>query len=149
MRRSWTFSLVAAGVAALTVHLIAQRGPAGIRIVASVLELHEALINPASDAVFEASGTPPADDAGWLAARHQALVLAESGNLLMIGSRVRDNDNWMRLSRAMVDGAARAADAAAKKDATALEAATDAITVACEACHRPYRDGGRQMGVPR
>jgi cytochrome c556 len=33
-------------------------------------------------------------------------------------------------------------------DASALEAATDSITVACEACHRPYRDQGRQMGAP-
>jgi len=79
---------------------------------------------------------------------NQALVLAESGNLLMVGTRVRDNGNWMKMSRAMVDAAALAATAAEKKDAMALEAATDAITVSCMECHRPYRDQGRQMGAP-
>jgi cytochrome c556 len=34
---------------------------------------------------------------------------------------------------------------AASKDAKALEGAGDSITVACETCHQPYRDGGRQM----
>jgi hypothetical protein len=29
-----------------------------------------------------------------------------------------------------------------------ISPASDSITVACEACHRPYRDQGRQMGVP-
>jgi len=98
--------------------------------------------------VFNASTDPPTDDKGWTAARNQALILAESSNLLMVGSRVRDNANWMKMSRALVDAAALAADAAEKKDAMALESATDAITVACMDCHRQYRDGGRQMGAP-
>ena len=133
----------------ITVPLAAQRTPAtGVRAVASVKQLHEVMISPASDAVFDASANPPRSDKGWTAARNQALLLAEAGNLLMVGNRVRDNDNWMKMSRALVDGAALAATAAEKKDGKALETATDSITVACEACHRPYRDQGRQMGVP-
>ena len=147
MRRSLTFSIA---VAMCAVSVSAQRAPvAGVRTLANSLELHEILISPASDAVFNAATDPPTDDKGWAAARNQALLLAESGNLLMVGSRVRDANNWMKMSRAMVDAAALAAAAAAKKDAKALEAAADAITVSCMACHRPYRDGGRQMGAPR
>src|SRR5690349_3433658 len=139
MRRSWTYStvLVVAFVAAAQ----AQRAPsAGVRTLANVRELHDLLISPASDAVFNAATDPPTDAKGWTSARGQALVLAESANLLMVGSRVRDTDNWMRMSRALVDAAALAATAADKKDAKALEAATDAITVSCMNCHRPYRD---------
>jgi cytochrome c553 len=55
----------------------------------------------------------------------------------------------MKMSRALVDAAALAATAAEKKDAQALEAAADPITVACMECHRPYRDQGRQMGAPK
>src|ERR1041384_7709140 len=141
MRRSLTFSIA---LAMLAVSLSAQRAPAtGVRTLANVLQLHELLISPASDAVFNASTDPPTDDKGWTAARDQALILAEASSLLMVGSRVRDNANWMKMSRALVDAAALAANAAEKKDAMALERATDAITVACMDCHRPYRDGGR------
>ena len=148
MRRSLTFSLLSV-VVAVSVPLLAQRAPAtGVRTLANVRELHDLMISPASDSVFVASANQPLDAKGWTTARNQALVLAESGNLLMVGSRVRDSGNWMKMSRAMVDAAALAATAAEKKDAMALEAATDAITVSCMECHRPYRDQGRQMGAP-
>ena len=148
MRRSLTFSLLAVAVA-VSSPLLAQRAPAtGVRTLANVRELHDLMISPASDAVFEASSNQPLDGKGWTAVRNQALVLAESGNLLMVGTRVRDNGNWMKMSRAMVDAAALAATAAEKKDAMALVAATDTITVSCMECHRPYRDQGRQMGAP-
>jgi hypothetical protein len=135
--------------AALSVPLLAQRAPAtGVRTLANVRELHDLMISPASDAVFAASSNEAIDAKGWTTARNQAIVLAEAGNLLMVGTRVRDSGNWMKMSRAMVDAAALAAAAAEKKDAKALEAATDAITVSCMECHRPYRDQGRQMGAP-
>ena len=141
-RAARTLWVRVAAIAVLTVPVAAQRAPqSGVRTLANVLQLHELLISPASDAVFNASTDPPTDDKGWTAARNQALILAESSNLLMVGSRVRDNANWMKMSRALVD-------AAEKKDAMALESATDAITVACMDCHRQYRDGGRQMGAP-
>ena len=149
MRRSLTFSIASA---MLAVSVSAQRAPqGGVRTLANVLQLHELLISPASDAVFNASTDPPTDDKGWTAARNQALVLAESSNLLMVGSRVRDIfiQLALKMSRALVDAAALAASAAEKKDAMALESAADAITVACMDCHRPYRDGGRQMGAPK
>jgi hypothetical protein len=157
MRRSLTFEAartlwVRVGLfAALAVTLAAQRAPAtGVRAVADSKQLHDILITPASDALFDASAAnPPGDDKAWAAARNQALLLAEGGNLLMLGSRVRDTGNWMRMSRALVDAAALAAAAAEKKDAKGLEAAADSITVACMECHRPYRDQGRQMGAPR
>lgn len=147
MRRSLTFSVL---VLTLGTSIVAQRAPAtGVRTLATVLQLHELLISPASDAVFNAASDPPTDAKGWMAARNQAVLLAESGNLLMVGARVRDNINWMTMSRALVDAAVLAVTAAEKNDAKALEAATDSITVACMECHRPYRDQGRQMGAPK
>ena len=149
MRRSLTCSLLLIAATA-SVPSRAQRAPAtGVRTLANVRELHDLMISPASDAVFAASSNDALDAKGWTTARNQAVVLAESGNLLMVGTRVRDNGNWMKMSRAMVDAAALAAAAAEKKDAKALEAATDSITSACMECHRPYRDGGRQMGAPK
>jgi cytochrome c553 len=127
----------------------AQRPTSGVRPIATVKQLHEIMITPASDAVFRASGETPTNAQGWVEARNRALVLAEAGNLLMLGSRARDNAEWMKMSRALVDAAATAASAAETKDADALEGAGDVITAACEACHQPYRDRGRQMGAGR
>ena len=147
MRRSWTFSAV---ILMFGATLFAQRMPTpGPRALANVRQLHDLLITPASDAVFNVSTNPPTDANGWTAARNQALLLAEAGNLLMVGNRVRDYGNWIKMSRALVDAAALAATAAEKRDAKALEAAADPITVACMECHRPYRDQRRQMGAPK
>lgn len=133
-------------IALIIAPLSAQKtATTGVRAIATVKQLHEIMITPVSDAVFRATGDTPTNDKGWLEARNQALVLAEAGNLLMLGSRVHDNAGWMKMSRALVDAAATAATAAEKKDATALAGAGDSITAACEACHQPYRDRGRPM----
>ena len=112
--------------------------PAGIRTVASVLQVMHAITIPASEALFKAASEPPASDKSWADLRLQALALAESGNLLMIGSRVKDRAGWLRASRAMVDAAAAAARAAEAKDTNGVGAAGDAVYETCENCHAAY-----------
>src|SRR5438128_3200027 len=119
MRRSSMFKQVIV-VALLVLPAAAQRAPvAAPRPVATVKQLHDILITPASDAVFRASAEAPTTSKAWLEAHDQALMLAESGNLLMLGSRARDRDQWMKMSRALVDAAGAAANAIEKKDARA------------------------------
>ncbi len=125
-------------------YLPAQQ-PSAIRPVATVMQLHQAMIGPASDAVFNAGSQPPKDDKAWGELLNQALILAESGNLLMLGSRAKDQGDWMKMSRALVDAGALAANAAQEKNAAALGDAGDRIESACESCHQPYRDHGRSM----
>ncbi len=103
------------------------------------------MITPASDALFDTGREAPGTDQEWSAVRNHALILAESGNLLMLGSRARDRGEWMTRSRALVDAAAAALKAAEAKDPDALEEANGRIVVACEDCHAPYRDKGRKM----
>jgi cytochrome c' len=110
----------------------------GIRTVGSVMQVMQAIVKPASDAVFAAGGEPPKDMAGWIAVEYQALALAESGNLLMIGNRVKDSADWMKMSRAMVDTSAVALKAAQAKDAAAMSKASDAVYDTCESCHMKY-----------
>src|SRR4026209_375273 len=72
--------------------------------VGSVKQIMEAAIHPASEVVFEAVGTiltlggveeiAPKNDEEWTKVRDNALILAESGNLLMIGNRVKDKGDW-------------------------------------------------------
>jgi hypothetical protein len=66
-----------------------------IEPVATVLELHETMISPASDVIFNVGLEPPKDDGAWKAVRNNALILAEAGNLLMTEGRAKDQGPWM------------------------------------------------------
>ena len=62
-----------------------------VKAIASVIDIMKTMTIPFSNAVFEAGAEPPKDDASWEAVRRQAVALAEAGNLLMLGSRVRES----------------------------------------------------------
>jgi cytochrome c556 len=106
--------------------------------IASVQELMRAMTIPSSDAVFKAQGETPTDDAGWLALQTNALVLAESGNLLMLGERARDTGKWRTDAVGLINAAASAVKAARAKNADQFGQAADAVYNACEACHKDY-----------
>ena len=109
-----------------------------VKPVATVGEIMQLMTIPLSNAVFEAGGEPPKDDTSWDEVRGKAIALAESGNLLMLGSRAKDRAAWMKFSRAQVDAAEAAAKAAAAKDGDQLSAASDALYETCAACHKVY-----------
>jgi hypothetical protein len=121
---------------------LAQRGsgpPAtGVRTVGTTLQVMQAIVKPASDAVFAAGGEPPKDAKAWTVLENQAVALAESGNLLMLGDRVKDQGDWMKFSRALVDASAGAVKAAQAKNADAMSTASDAVYETCENCHMGY-----------
>jgi cytochrome c553 len=139
----WLAALAVAGTGAA---VVAQ--PSGIKPIASIRQLHDAMISPSSDALFDVGREAPKDDAGWAAVRNHAVILAESGNLLMLQGRAKDKGNWMKLSTAMAAAAGDALRGAESKNADAILDAGDRIAAICEACHEPYRDGGRKMGPP-
>ena len=116
----------------------APSAAASVRTVGTVLQVMHAIVIPASDAVFAAGGEAPKDDKGWTALQNQAIALAESGNLLMLGDRVKDTGDWLKMSRALVDAAATALKAAQAQNANALSTASDAVYDTCESCHSKY-----------
>jgi hypothetical protein len=116
----------------------AKPAASGPRVVATTLQLMRGPIKSTSDDVFKAAGEPPTSADAWTAAQLQALTLAETGNLLMIGSRAVDKTEWMKMARAMVDAAADAAAAAAKKNAETFATAGDTLYETCESCHAKY-----------
>ena len=68
-----------------------------------------------------------------------ALMMAEAGNLLMMGSRAKDQDNWMKDAKLLVEVGAAAFKAAQAKDADALDALSEQLNTACVTCHQDYR----------
>ena len=73
------------------------------------------------------------------AVRRGAVTLAESGNLLMLRGRARDQAAWMKDAKMLVDAGAAAYKAAQAKDAKALAAAAEPLDASCTACHKQYR----------
>lgn len=92
---------------------------------------------PAPPIPFNVVATPK-DDAQWLAVENNALALAESANLLMMEGRIVDHGNWMKQSKALLDTAITAAEAAHAKDAEKVMDAGNAIYEVCEGCHMQY-----------
>jgi len=121
--------------------------------VASVKQLMQATIEPSAEVVFEAVGTiisaggveeiAPKSDEEWATVRNNALTLAESGNLLMIGDRARDKRDWMKMSQALVDVGVTALKAAEARNPEALFQAGGEIYEVCQQCHTRYRTEGR------
>ena len=116
--------------------------------VASVKQLMAATILPSSEVLFDAVGTvisssgveeiAPKNDEEWATVRNNALTLAESGNLLMIGDRARDKGAWMKMSQALVDAGVVALKAAEDKNPEALFEAGGEVYEVCQQCHNQY-----------
>jgi hypothetical protein len=115
------------------------------RNVGTMSELMVRIIYPASDALFYIESRTPKTDAEWGALEGQALMLAESANLLMMPGRARDQKEWMRLSRLMLDASADALAAAKKRDVDAIVLTGEPLLESCTSCHKAYRkDYGRK-----
>ena len=147
MRWSMGVALVMlVGAGAAVTHAQKPQAPArpaavaanAVKPVATVGEIMQLMTIPLSNAVFEAGGEPPKDDKSWDDVRGKAIALAESGNLLMMVPRARDGDEWMRLSKAMIDTGAVAIKAAEAKDPDAMFEAGAQIYAVCSNCHAKY-----------
>ena len=111
---------------------------------ASVKQLMLDLIHPSSNDILLAiyRGGPPGgtrDEKDWAAVRRAALTLAESGNMLMMRGRARDQGDWMKDAKLLVDAGNAAYKAAQAKDGSALAALAGAVDASCTTCHKQYR----------
>ena len=129
-----------AAPAASTAGAQLPRGPA---LVGSVNDIMGKFIYPVGDEVFYISRNPPQNEKDWNSYEARMLMLAESGNLLMMPGRARDQDRWMRDARMLVDAATAAYNAAKARDVAAIEQLNDRMYNACVVCHQDYRPNYR------
>jgi cytochrome c556 len=138
MRRIPIALVVPAAAVLVTVAATAQQeapsAPATVKGVMVTMTV------PASDVIFDAASEPPKDHQQWVAVRTSALMLAESGKLLMTGERAKDGTTWMEMARALVDQAEATLKAAEARNGDALSKAGDDVYLTCETCHARYMD---------
>lgn len=125
-----------------------RSAPPPLRPVADVKQLMHSVLEPAADEYWDGVSTT-IDEAGitdfapetteeWDALVNHAYVIAESGNLLMLGARPKDGGDWMKYSRALVDTGEKAIRAAeSHSPANVFTAGADVYDV-CTNCHATY-----------
>jgi hypothetical protein len=93
---------------------------------------------PASEVVWQVGTKAPADDAEWDRVTANAVMLAESGLLLLAAPRDLKQAEWTQHATAMVTHARAAAEAAQKRDVDGLLAAGDEVYQDCDSCHNKF-----------
>jgi hypothetical protein len=142
----WLAPLVLAGSACMSAP--AAPPPPPFQTVASPKELMNSVLDPAVDVIWDAVGVivtaegtfekAPASDEEWAVIRASAIVLAESGNLLMIGNRSGGSPEWIEQSKALIETSRRIIQAIDKKDKDALFTIGGDIYDVCTNCHRQF-----------
>ena len=112
--------------------------------VATINEIMNAITLPYSDALLYIQRNPPQNDRDWETLQMQALMLAESGNLLMMKNRAKNQGDWMKDARMLVDAGIAAVKATRAKDIDAVLALNEQIVNSCVTCHRKFRSGRRE-----
>lgn len=117
----------------------------------SMKQLMEWVIDAAADEVWESvaiiitdkgeNHKAPKTDEEWAKVRAGAATLVESGNLLMMSTRARDDAKWTAAAKRLSDAAYVALQATEKKDVDALFDSGATIYNACSGCHAAYRVG--------
>lgn len=82
----------------------------------------------------------PIDDQSWVFARGQALLIAETANLLMLRPPKNSGENaWMERSMDMRNQALQLAQQLAKKDVDKSKAGMQSLANSCNRCHQNFR----------
>lgn len=127
---SVTIATLLAGVSA------AADSPA-TETVATVKDVMLGLTIPNSDFIWGVE-EEPTDDFGWAEIRLNAIMLAESANLLLAEGRAREGDTWAQEARALATAAKVTISAVDAKDFEGVIDSGEAIYNTCESCHMVY-----------
>jgi hypothetical protein len=122
--------------------------PPPFKAVADLKQLMAHVVEPAADEYWDAVGwiddaqgtveIQPETQEEWDAVRNHAYAITESGNLMMLPTRAKDSDEWMRMSIALVEAGQRAIRAAEQKNKQAVFDTGAEIYEACTNCHAKY-----------
>ena len=128
------------GLLWLTAANMTQAPSESFQPVATMTQLMLDMIYPASnDILLSVNRGGPKDANEWAALRRSALALAESGTLLMMRGRARDQGDWMKDAKLLVDVGTAAYNAAQAKDMNGLAGITEKLDRSCLTCHKQYR----------
>jgi hypothetical protein len=116
--------------------------------VATTKQIMIGITNPAAYVVYEAVGTKttskgieeiaPQTDADWAKVESAGAAVAESGNLMLTGSRAIDKGDWVKMTNDMIEQGKKAMAAAQAKDKDKIVEAGGDLNTTCDNCHARY-----------
>jgi cytochrome c553 len=107
--------------------------------VAETRLLMEAITQPNFKGLEKLLAKPPEDAAAWTFARGQALLIAETGNLLLLRPpKAQGQEAWNRGAVELREAGARLARAAAAQDYQASRERLGDVAAACNRCHQGF-----------
>jgi hypothetical protein len=122
---------------------------AALTPVASVKQIMVGIVTPSAYTVFDSVATivdakgvvekQPRTDEEWAVVGAGAASLIESANLLLMGNRPVDQDDWVKMTKAMADAGQTALKAANDKSPEGILAAGETINKTCDDCHQKYQ----------
>ena len=140
--------LIAGAVSAAGAACARQPDPPPFKPAATVVQLMEGPIAHAAEVYWDSVSTIvdkdgihenfPQNDEEWEAVWAAGVTIGESGNLLMMSSRAKDNAEWMRLSAALVDVGMEAAQMAEAKNPDKVLEVGEKVYNVCTECHMKY-----------
>lgn len=117
----------------------------------TVTNLHDLMtwvIDPAAEAIWDSAGTiitqdsrtelAPTTDAGWAEVKHNAMIIAVAGNLLLMPDKTKNNNHWVEIAQGLSAIGLQAANAADAQDADELFEVGGRLYNVCVACHQRY-----------
>lgn len=109
-------------------------------VVAETRLLMEGLAHSNYKSIQRLLKSKPADRDTWVFLRGQSLLVAETGNLLLLRPpRNSGRDTWMKMGMGMRDQAAALARAAAAQNYEQSKAELARLTDSCNRCHTTFR----------
>jgi hypothetical protein len=116
------------------------------------------VLNPAAETFWAAGGEvdegekrnlrTPQDEAKWYGALQAASTVLETGNLLLMDGRSRNDPQWVKWAQDLNNAGAKGIKAAQAKDGEATFAAGSDMYDACFNCHAKYIARQRQELKP-
>jgi len=132
--------LLLVGSMLIATSAIVAQGQDAAQPVGTMADLMTSMVYPAAnDLLLSIARGGPKTDKEWMAVQRSAVLLGESGNVLMMRGRARDQGEWMTDAKMLVDAGAAAYRAARAKDVNALTTVEASINASCLSCHKQYR----------
>jgi cytochrome c553 len=108
-------------------------------------EFMEYVFQPTYKRLKEAMASEPTDNGAWKAIKSDALILAESGNLLLIRKPKELADVWTQHSVVVRELGGNLYQAARKKDYESARRNYTSMLTKCNSCHDKFADGEHQL----
>jgi hypothetical protein len=113
----------------------------GVPVERDIHEFMEYVNQPVYQRLKSNLSQEPADNAAWTTIKSDALILAETGNLLMLRAPNENQNAWLEHSVSLREAGQEMYQAAKKKDYQATSTEWMGLLQQCNSCHDDFHGG--------